>query len=195
MVNPIVVAGCLAIGFGGLAFAFVGGDSRADKRRAAVARSDAKAQNASANVDRAARKKQIADGLRDIEKKGKQRVSLAARIDQAGLSISTPAVLARKPRSRLVPQRLRLHRVEKRVAGGSCRRDRHRRAAAAHAGPPAHSTDQQVHRQLSDRHRHHRARHQVRPAARRHHPDRRGRKSGAGQVGVSPGRRNRSRSG
>ena len=43
MVNPIAVAGCLAIGLGGLAFAFVGGDSRADKRRAAVAKSDAKA--------------------------------------------------------------------------------------------------------------------------------------------------------
>jgi tight adherence protein B len=85
MVNPIVVAGCLAIGFGGLAFAFVGGDSRADKRRAAV---DAKAMSASANVDRAARKKQIAEGLRDIERKGKQRVSLATRIDQAGLSIT-----------------------------------------------------------------------------------------------------------
>ena len=47
MVNPIVIAGCLAIGLGGLAFAFVGGDSRADKRRAAVARSDAKALGAS----------------------------------------------------------------------------------------------------------------------------------------------------
>ena len=89
MVNPIAVAGCLAIGFGGLAYAFVGGDSRADKRRTAVAKSDAKALNASASVDRAARKKQIADGLRDIERKGKQRVSLATRIDQAGLSITT----------------------------------------------------------------------------------------------------------
>src|SRR5271170_6753388 len=89
MVNPIAVAGCLAIGFGGLAYAFVGGDSRADKRRTAVAKSDAKALNASAGVDRAARKKQIADGLRDIERKGKQRVSLATRIDQAGLSITT----------------------------------------------------------------------------------------------------------
>src|SRR5271154_2689058 len=89
MVNPIAVAGCLAIGFGGLAFALIGGDSRADKRRAAVAKSDAKALNASANVDRSARKKQIADGLRDIERKGKQRVSLATRIDQAGLSITT----------------------------------------------------------------------------------------------------------
>jgi tight adherence protein B len=89
MVNPIAVAGCLAIGFGGLAFAFVGGDSRADKRRAAVAKSDAKALSASANTDRAARKKQIADGLRDIERKGKRRFNLAARISQAGLSITT----------------------------------------------------------------------------------------------------------
>src|SRR5271166_4895738 len=79
MVNPIAVAGCLAIGFGGLAFAFVGGDSRADKRRAAVAKSDPKALNASANVDRAARKKQIADGLRDIERKGKESSGSAWR--------------------------------------------------------------------------------------------------------------------
>jgi tight adherence protein B len=89
MINPIAVAGCLAIGLGGLAFAFVGGDSRADKRRAAVAKSDAKALSASASVDRAARKKQIADGLRDIERKGKRRFNLAARIGQAGLSITT----------------------------------------------------------------------------------------------------------
>jgi len=88
MVNPIVIAGCLAIGLGGLAFALVGGDSRADKRRAAVARSDAKASGASAVVDRTTRKKQIADGLRDIEKKGRQRTSLSARIEQAGLSIT-----------------------------------------------------------------------------------------------------------
>jgi tight adherence protein B len=89
MVNPIAVAGCLAIGLGGLAFAFVGGDSRADKRLAAVAKSDAKALGASANTDRAARKKQITDGLRDIERKEKQRFNLAARIGQAGLSITT----------------------------------------------------------------------------------------------------------
>ena len=89
MVNPIAVAGCLAIGLGGLAFVLIGGDSRADKRRAAVARSDAKALSASATVDRTARKKQIADGLRDIEMKGRRRrVSLATRIEQAGLSIT-----------------------------------------------------------------------------------------------------------
>ena len=88
MVSPIAVAGCLAIGFGGLAFLLVGGDSRADKRRAAIARTDAKAVSASANVDRTARKKQIADGLRGIEMKGKRRVSLATRIEQAGLAIT-----------------------------------------------------------------------------------------------------------
>jgi tight adherence protein B len=88
MISPIIIAGCLAIGFGGLAFAFVGGDSRADKRRAAVSRSDAKVLGASAVVDRTARKKQIADGLRDIEKKGRRRLSLGIRIEQAGLSIT-----------------------------------------------------------------------------------------------------------
>jgi tight adherence protein B len=93
MVNPLVVAGCLAIGIGSLAFVFVAGDSRADKRRAAVSRSDAKALGASAAVDRTARKKQIADGLRDIEKKGKRRVNLATRIGQAGLSISSQQYL------------------------------------------------------------------------------------------------------
>jgi tight adherence protein B len=94
MVNPIVVAACLAIGFGGLAFVFVGGDSRADKRRAAVSRSDGrKASGASAAVDRTARKKQIADGLRDIERKGKRRANLATRLEQAGLSISSQQYL------------------------------------------------------------------------------------------------------
>ena len=63
-------------------------------------------RTASANVDRAARKKQIADGLRDIERKGKQRVSLAARIDQAGLSITAAAILDRQRASRLAAQRL-----------------------------------------------------------------------------------------
>ena len=88
MINPIAVAGFLAIGLGGLAFAFVGGDLRADKRRAAVVRTDGKAPGAAASVDRTARKKQIADGVRDNEMKGKRRVSLATRIEQAGLSIT-----------------------------------------------------------------------------------------------------------
>jgi hypothetical protein len=83
MINPLAIAACLALGFGGLAFAFVGGDSRADKRRAAVTKTEAKASVA-AGVDRAARKKQIADGVRDSEMKGRRRrVSLATKIEQA----------------------------------------------------------------------------------------------------------------
>ena len=75
MINPLAIAACLALGFGGLAFAFVGGDSRADKRRAAVTKTDAKASVA-AIVDRAARKKQIADGVRDSEMRGKRGASV-----------------------------------------------------------------------------------------------------------------------
>ncbi len=88
MINPMIVAGCLATGFGGLAFVIFAGESRAEKRRAAVARSDAKALGASGLADKAARKKQIAEGIRDLEKKGKKRVSLATRIEQAGLPIT-----------------------------------------------------------------------------------------------------------
>src|ERR1700733_6953957 len=88
MINPLAIATCLALGFGGLAFAFVGGDSRADKRRAAVTKTDAKASVA-AIVDRAARKKQIADSARDSEMRGeRKRVTLATKIEQAGLSIT-----------------------------------------------------------------------------------------------------------
>jgi hypothetical protein len=88
MINPIAIAACLALGFGGLAFAFVGGDSRADKRRAAVTKTDAKA-SVVAGIDRTARKKQIAEGVRDLEMKGtRRRASLATKIEQAGLSIT-----------------------------------------------------------------------------------------------------------
>ncbi len=88
MVNPLVIAGCLAVGFGSLAFGFLTGDSRADKRRAAVASNAAKSSDASAQADRAARKKQIADGLRGLEKKGQKRFNLQTRIEQAGLAIT-----------------------------------------------------------------------------------------------------------
>jgi len=188
MVNPIAVAGCLAIGFGGLAFAFVGGDSRADKRRAAVAKSDAKALSASAGVDRAARKKQIADGLRDIERKGKRRFNLAARIGQAGLSITTQQYWVGSLLLGLfvsafayIESKSALLALLVGLTGAV--------GAPQLTLAPAHSPHQQVHRQLSDRDRHHRARHQVRPAARRYDPDRGDRKPAAGEVGVSPGRR------
>ncbi len=87
MVNNLVLAaGCVILACGGLAFALAGGDSRAEKRRAAVKKPEAKANVAS--VDRAAKKKQIAENIKDLEKKAKRKgPDLQTRIEQAGLSI------------------------------------------------------------------------------------------------------------
>ena len=142
MINPLAIAACLALGFGGLAFAFVGGDSRADKRRAAVTKTDAKASVA-ASVDRATRKKQIADGVRDSEMRGKRkRVSLATKIEQAGLSNHQTAILDRERPPWPDLRRLDLCPVEKFDTHASCRRHGHGRVAATHAGAPAHSAHQ-----------------------------------------------------
>jgi tight adherence protein B len=88
MNNPMLIAGCLAAGTAAAAFAVLAGESRAQKRRAAVGRATTSARSDAVQADRAQRKKQIADGLRDIEKKSRRRVSLEARIEQAGLPLS-----------------------------------------------------------------------------------------------------------
>src|SRR5271163_3222196 len=87
MVNNIVLlAGSVAVAMGGLAFVFLGGDSRADQRRMAIAKTDTKAR--ATTVDRAAKKKQIAESLMELEKNSKRkRVDMQTRIEQAGLSI------------------------------------------------------------------------------------------------------------
>jgi len=88
MINPMVVAGGLAVGLGGLVFLFVESESRAKKRRAAVGRVAPKAAVSAAQIDRAVRKKQIAEGLRELEKTNRKRYNLQAKIEQAGLSVS-----------------------------------------------------------------------------------------------------------
>ncbi len=87
MINHTVLAAGLAIfALGGVAFVFAGGASRADLRRASVQKSDEKANAVVA--DRAAKKKQISDSLKDLEKKSKRKgPDLATRIAQAGLPI------------------------------------------------------------------------------------------------------------
>ena len=87
MANPtIFIAGALALAFGALAFAFLGGDSRADQRRQAIGKNDKKTR--AATVDRSQKKKQIAESLAELEKKSKRkRVDMQTRIEQAGLSI------------------------------------------------------------------------------------------------------------
>ena len=88
MLNPLVVAGCVAVGLGALAFLAIGGESRAAKRKAAVAKAAPKAIGGSGQVDRSLRKKQIAEGLRELEKANRKRFTLQSRIEQAGLPIS-----------------------------------------------------------------------------------------------------------
>jgi tight adherence protein B len=84
--NVVLMAGAVAVAMGGLAFVFLGGDTRADQRRMAIAKTDVKAR--ATTIDRAAKKKQIAESLLELEKNSKRkRVDLQTRIEQAGLSI------------------------------------------------------------------------------------------------------------
>ena len=94
MINPLLLAGCVAAAIGGLALMLVGGESRADKRRAAVGRPVGKATAMSALADKAVRRKQIADGLRELEKASRRRVTLRSRLEQAGLAVSPTQFLA-----------------------------------------------------------------------------------------------------
>ena len=54
-----------------MAFVFLGGDSRAEQRRLAIAKSDTKAR--ATTIDRAAKKKQIAESLMELEKNSKRK--------------------------------------------------------------------------------------------------------------------------
>jgi tight adherence protein B len=88
MINPLLVAGALAAAIGGLALLLIGGESRAEQRRAAVQRPAGGSVALSAQADKALRRKQIVDGLRDLEKASRRRVTLRGRIEQAGLPIT-----------------------------------------------------------------------------------------------------------
>ncbi len=91
MINPIFLAGGLAAAVVGVAFLLIGGELRAETRRAAVGRLARKTAPSPAQADKAARRKQIVDGLRDLERASRRRqVTLQSRIEQAGLSV-TPA--------------------------------------------------------------------------------------------------------
>jgi tight adherence protein B len=95
MMNPILVAGGVAAAVGVFALILVGGESRADKRRAAVGRTGRGRTVAAAGLaDKAQRRKQIADGLRDLEKASRRRVTLKGRIEQAGLAVTPAQFLA-----------------------------------------------------------------------------------------------------
>ncbi len=76
----------LALAVGGLAFAFLGGDSFAARRQQALTKPNRKVQDAVG--ERAAKKKQIAESLAELDKRAKgRRVDLQTRIEQAGLTM------------------------------------------------------------------------------------------------------------
>ena len=83
----LLLSGAVAVAMGGLAMAFLGGDGRAEQRRAALAKPDAKKARL-ATIDKSAKKKQIQESLAELEKRSKRkRVDLQTRIEQAGMSI------------------------------------------------------------------------------------------------------------
>ncbi|WP_246731578.1 type II secretion system F family protein [Methylocapsa sp. S129] len=85
--NPMIMAGLVAVTLGGLAFVLSSGDSKAQKRQAALQKGGVKTKDNT--IEKTARKKQISDSLKDLEKRrGQTRLSLDMKIQQAGLFIS-----------------------------------------------------------------------------------------------------------
>src|SRR5947209_16297924 len=90
--TTLIVAGLAMLAIGGLFYAFVypylSGDIKAEKRQAALQKSVPRRVSDRSN-DPLQRRKQIAESLKELEKKGKgKKLTLDARIAQAGLSWS-----------------------------------------------------------------------------------------------------------
>jgi len=86
--HSVLLAGLLALACGGVALAFVSGDSRAKKRQQALQKG-AVAKVKDVGVDKGARRKQLADSLKELDQKaGRKKVSLQTKIQQAGLSMT-----------------------------------------------------------------------------------------------------------
>ena len=90
--TALIVAGLAMLAVGGLFYAFVypylSGDIKAEKRQAALQKSAVRRVSDRSN-DPSQRRKQIAESLKELEQKGKgKKLTLDARIAQAGLSWS-----------------------------------------------------------------------------------------------------------
>lgn len=90
--TALIVAGLAMLAIGGLFYAFVypylSGDIKAEKRQAALQKSVPRRVSDRGN-DPLQRRKQIAESLKELEKKGKgKKLTLDARIAQAGVSWS-----------------------------------------------------------------------------------------------------------
>ena len=86
-IHSLIIAGLVALVVAGAAVVFLGGDSEAKKRQAALLKSGPKARDNV--VEKNARKKQISDSLKELDRKtAKKKVSIEGRIMQAGLTFS-----------------------------------------------------------------------------------------------------------
>lgn len=86
----VVVCVMLAVGaaFYATVYPYLSGEVKAEKRQAALAQPKAR-KTTDRGTDPAARRKQVADSLRELEGKGKKkRASLEERIGQAGLNLT-----------------------------------------------------------------------------------------------------------
>ena len=94
MIIAVLILAALA--FGGVAFAFAGGDERSQKRVTAIAKPQASGRAAQGQADAASQKrKNVAALLKDIEKnqaaaKKKDKPTLRRRLEQAGFPNATP---------------------------------------------------------------------------------------------------------
>jgi tight adherence protein B len=91
----VAIAVMLALAFGGVAFAFSGGDEKTSKRVAAVARpqGNARGRPATSAETQAQKRKNVAAMLKDVEKNRaakKEKPTMRRRLEQAGFAKTSP---------------------------------------------------------------------------------------------------------
>ena len=164
----LVFALLLALAVGGVAFALFGGDDAATKRLQALTRPNRRASDAGA--DRAAKKKQIADSLAELDKTLAQPARRSADPHRAGGLVDAQGHV--RDDLRRACGRHRRRDVLSRPATPCCRRWWRSSigfgSAQSRARAHAHAPDQEVHRRDARGARHHHPRRARRPAGQRH---------------------------
>ena len=90
--HPHDLGRLVAVAIGGLAFVFTSGDSQAEKRQAALQKGGVKAKDNA--VEKIARKKQIADSLKDLEKRRAADAPQPRHEDSAGRPFDQPPAIS-----------------------------------------------------------------------------------------------------
>ena len=87
--KTLIMAGLVALAVAGGAFAILGGDSKADQRRATLLKTSGGGKSSAVvAMDRNARKKQVTGALKELESRTTQKsLSLETRFQRAGLSL------------------------------------------------------------------------------------------------------------